>query len=51
MVKRFGLALALAGAIGALAACTNPTAPTASPRANTIHATQRSAGTLIGSDT
>jgi hypothetical protein len=48
MVKRFGLALALAGALAAAAACTNPTAPSsAAPR----HvAPQQSAGTLIGSD-
>jgi hypothetical protein len=50
MVKRFGLALALASALAALAACTNPTAPSASPRAVMPGAPMSAAGTLIGSD-
>jgi hypothetical protein len=48
MVIRFGLALALAGA---LAACTDPTAPRSAAPTGRHMAPMQSAGTLIGSDT
>jgi hypothetical protein len=50
MAKRFGI-LAAVALTCALAACTNPTAPTAAPHASGVNPPVSAAGTLIGSDT
>jgi hypothetical protein len=50
MAKRFGLLAAVALISGVLAACSNPMAPNAAPRAN-HNVPQMSGGVLSGSDT